>query len=45
MTGERPSIKLFAAAIIRNENDVILPFLRQCASLFDQLLVADVAVD
>jgi hypothetical protein len=42
MTGERPSIKLFAAAMIRNENDIILPFLRQCASLFDQLLIADV---
>jgi hypothetical protein len=42
MTGERPSIKLFAAAMIRNENDIILPFLRQCASLFDQLLVADI---
>ena len=28
--------------MIRNENDVILPFLRQCAALFDKLLVADV---
>jgi hypothetical protein len=28
--------------MIRNEGDIILPFLRQCAELFDKLLVADV---
>lgn len=37
-----PSMRLFAAAMLRNENDVILPFLRQCAELFDGLLVADI---
>ena len=29
--------------MIRNENDIILPFLRQCAALFDGLLVADIS--
>jgi hypothetical protein len=38
----RPHLRLFAAAMIRNENDLILPFLRQCAELFDGLLVADI---
>lgn len=28
--------------MIRNESDLILPFLRQCAELFDEVLVADI---
>jgi hypothetical protein len=35
-------MKLFAAAMIRNDGDIIAPFLQQCAALFDTLLVADI---
>ena len=35
-------LRLAAVAMIRNEGDVIMPFLRQCAELFDRLLVADI---
>lgn len=35
-------MRLAAVSMIRNESDLILPFLRQCAELFDELLVADI---
>ena len=35
-------MKLAAVSMIRNESDLILPFLRQCAELFDEILVADI---
>jgi hypothetical protein len=41
-TRERSGLRLFVVAMIRNESDVILPFLRQCAELFDKILVADI---
>ena len=39
---EQPGLRLSAAVMFRNENDIILPFLRQCAELFDELFVADI---
>jgi hypothetical protein len=39
---DRSSIRLAVVAMIRNEGDIIVPFLRQCAELFDKLLVADI---
>jgi len=42
MTNMRRKMKLAVAAMIRNENDVIMPFLHQCAELFDEVFVADV---
>ena len=35
-------MRIFAAAMIRNECDMILPFLRQCAELFDKVMIADI---
>ena len=35
-------MRLAAVSMIRNESDLILPFLRQCAELFDEVLVADI---
>ena len=39
---DRSSMRLAVVAMIRNEGDIIVPFLRQCAELFDKLLVADI---
>jgi hypothetical protein len=41
-TQEWRGLKLAAVSMIRNESDLILPFLRQCAELFDEILVADI---
>lgn len=41
-TKEPEGLRLFAVAMIRNEGDIILPFLRHSAELFDKILVADV---
>jgi hypothetical protein len=35
-------LRLTVVAMIRNEGDIIVPFLRQCAELFDKILVADI---
>src|SRR4051812_19953941 len=39
---DRSNMRLAVIAMIRNENDIILPFMRQCAELFDKLLVANI---
>jgi len=36
------SLKLVALSMIRNEVDIILPFMRHCAELFDVVMIADV---
>lgn len=41
-TREWRGLRLAAVSMIRNESDLILPFLRQCAELFDEVLVADI---
>lgn len=41
-TKESEGLRLFAVSMIRNDGDIILPFLRQCAELFDSVLIADV---
>lgn len=38
----RSSMCLAAVSMIRNECDIIVPFLRHCSELFDKLLVVDV---
>ncbi len=35
-------LRLSAVAMIRNEGDIIRPFLRHCAEFFDEIFVADV---
>src|SRR6516165_678048 len=35
-------LRLCAAVMMRNEGDIIRPFMRQCAEFFDEVFVADV---
>jgi hypothetical protein len=37
-----PNLKIHAITMIRNEGDIILPFLNQAAALFDKLAIVDV---
>lgn len=40
--GKANSLKLYAVSMIRNEADIILPFLNQMAELFDKVMIVDV---
>src|SRR5262245_23210498 len=35
-------LRLSAVSMMRNEGDIIRPFLRQCAEFFDEVFVADI---
>ena len=37
-----PKLRLSAVVMLRNDGDIVLPFLRQCAEFFDEIFVADV---
>jgi len=42
MDGKEVGCKIYAATMIRNDSDIVLPFLAQAQELFDKLLIVDV---